>query len=201
MVKVASFVACVASLLLAACAAPPAEWAATTAPTPVSPPASAPAPQADAPPPVAPMAPALVSRIEAPRPTSARPPAARRTVRELEFRFPPGKTRLPAEEDARFAAFVSQMRNAGPLRSIAIEGRADEAGSDKSRLALATRRAESLKMLLAMHGIDLRVVSVSASLQRTWQAPDICKSAAGRKKNADCVNPGSAATVRVETGA
>jgi peptidoglycan-associated lipoprotein len=144
--------------------------------------------------------PPLVSRIEAPRPTPIEPQREHATVFELDFA--PGKNRLEPTEQARLDAFWEKLRNLPTPLTIVIEGHADEPGSPEYRMALAARRAESLKMFLVMRGVAPQSITTLGSIARTWQAPAECKGLkpAAARKIAACLNPGSTAVMGVQSG-
>jgi len=181
---------CVMPLLLAACATPPDTPApALISRTEATRPASAPQP--------------MVSRIEAPRPTTViaprRPP--QETTLALEVFFAPGMNKLSARQEENLDSFARLVIRKGSITTITIDGHADEPGTDKYRLALAGKRAESLKRALLLRGVPEDKVTTQALLTPTWEAPPACrgKAPAAGRKIPDCVSPGTSATVSVKT--
>ena len=144
--------------------------------------------------------PPLVSRIEAPRPTPVEPQREHATVFELDFA--PGKNQPEPAEQARLDGFWEKLRNFGAPLTIVIEGHANESGSSEYRMALAARRAESLKRYLVMRGVAPQSITTLGSIKRTWQVPGECKGLkpAAARKHPACQNPGSTTTLSVQSG-
>ena len=124
-----------------------------------------------------------------PKPTSAQ-------VRSLDLLFAPTKATLSAPELNKLQAIGRQWRGVLDHQVILVEAAPDENGTDASRLALANKRAEFIKLQLLLVGVPTDKVEISSSAEPTWVQPAACKGkAVSASTNPECINPGSIATV------